>query len=117
MSLPISPAVVMQLFAPANLRATADNPAYGELVRHWMEQRYTLRYSGGMVPDVNHIFAKARAPLDILAILDGAPRRLCEPDAVTSHIIECSAQNGPSLANSDRRYEASFRNANPWPSL
>ncbi len=54
-------AAVMQVFAPANLRATADNPAYGELVRHWMEQRYTLRYSGGMVPDVNHIFAKARA--------------------------------------------------------
>ena len=52
---------MMQVFAPANLRATADNPAYSELVRHWMEQRYTLRYSGGMVPDVNHIFAKVRA--------------------------------------------------------
>ncbi len=63
-------AAVLQVFAPANLRATADNPAYGELVRHWMEQRYTLRYSGGMVPDINHIFAKARALPDTLGILE-----------------------------------------------
>ena len=72
-------AAVMQVFAPANLRATADNPAYGELVRHWMEQRYTLRYSGGMVLDVNHIFAKARVQPDNLDILEqsGAAGGLC----------------------------------------
>ena len=47
-------------FAPANLRATADNTAYAALVQHWMQQRYTLRYTGGMVPDVHHILTKAR---------------------------------------------------------
>ncbi|GAB4816742.1 hypothetical protein N2152v2_003788 [Parachlorella kessleri] len=47
-----------RIFAPANLRAAAENKAYHELVLHWMSQKYTLRYSGGMVPDVHHILAK-----------------------------------------------------------
>lgn len=45
--------------APGNLRATNDNPKYDALVKHWIQQRYTLRYSGGMVPDVYHMFAKS----------------------------------------------------------
>lgn len=45
-------------FAPANLRSAADNKAYANLVSDWMSQRYTLRYSGGLVPDVHHIIAK-----------------------------------------------------------
>lgn len=49
-----------RVFAPANLRATADNAAYAELVQQWMQERYTLRYSGGMVPDVHHILTKVR---------------------------------------------------------
>lgn len=47
-----------KVFAPANLRASAENQAYGQLVQSWMQERYTLRYSGGMVPDVHHILAK-----------------------------------------------------------
>ncbi|PRW59000.1 Sedoheptulose-1,7- chloroplastic [Chlorella sorokiniana] len=47
-----------KVFAPANLRAQADNAAYRQLVLHWMEERYTLRYSGGLVPDLHHILAK-----------------------------------------------------------
>lgn len=47
-----------KVFAPANLRAAADNPTYDNLVRNWVAQKYTLRYSGGMVPDVHHILAK-----------------------------------------------------------
>ena len=34
--------------------------AYRDLVLHWMSERYTLRYSGGLVPDLHHILAKAR---------------------------------------------------------
>lgn len=49
-----------KIFAPANLRASAENSAYAELVQYWMHERYTLRYSGGMVPDVHHILAKVR---------------------------------------------------------
>jgi len=45
-------------FAPGNLRAAKDNPKYRQLVENWMNTEYTLRYSGGMVPDLNHIFLK-----------------------------------------------------------
>jgi len=45
-------------FAPANLRAAAGNASYQELMAAWMGEQYTLRYSGGLVPDVYHIFAK-----------------------------------------------------------
>jgi len=45
-------------FAPGNLRATADNAQYKALVDYWIEKKYTLRYSGGLVPDVYHILIK-----------------------------------------------------------
>ncbi|CAB1107984.1 unnamed protein product [Ectocarpus sp. CCAP 1310/34] len=47
-----------KVFAPGNLRATADQPAYKRLFDHWVDNRYTLRYTGGMVPDVYHILIK-----------------------------------------------------------
>ncbi|KAK9829955.1 hypothetical protein WJX72_008858 [[Myrmecia] bisecta] len=47
-----------KIFAPANLRASVENTAYRELVMQWMAEKYTLRYTGGMVPDVHHILAK-----------------------------------------------------------
>ena len=50
-------------FAPGNLRATADNPAYMRLVQYWIEQKFTLRYSGGLVPDVYHILIKGEGVL------------------------------------------------------
>ncbi len=46
------------VFAPANLRATAENEEYQQLVQYWMSNKYTLRYSGGMVPDIHHILTK-----------------------------------------------------------
>jgi sedoheptulose-bisphosphatase len=50
-------------FAPGNLRATQDNKAYSELVNYWITNKYTLRYSGGLVPDVYHIFIKGQGVL------------------------------------------------------
>lgn len=49
-----------KLFAPGNLRATKFRPDYLKLVNWWMEQQYTLRYSGGMVPDINSILVKGK---------------------------------------------------------
>lgn len=46
------------IFAPGNLRVAKDRPEYEHLVNSWMEDSLTLRYSGGMVPDVNMIFSK-----------------------------------------------------------
>lgn len=47
-------------FAPGNLRATADSKEYSELVQYWIDNKYTLRYSGGLVPDVYHILVKGQ---------------------------------------------------------
>jgi sedoheptulose-bisphosphatase len=47
-----------KIFSPANLRAAQDLPEYAALVDHWMENRYTLRYTGGLVPDVCQQFTK-----------------------------------------------------------
>ena len=33
-------------------------PEYRELVDYWMNERYTLRYTGGLVPDVCQQFTK-----------------------------------------------------------
>jgi hypothetical protein len=52
-----------------NLRATADNPRYKELVDFWISQRYTLRYSGGLVPDVYHVLVKVRGAFITLIIV------------------------------------------------
>ncbi|KAH7037156.1 uncharacterized protein B0I36DRAFT_236024 [Microdochium trichocladiopsis] len=45
-------------FAPANLRAAADDERYMKLVAHYIQNKYTLRYSGGLVPDVVHALVK-----------------------------------------------------------
>jgi len=47
-----------KIFAPANMRAAQDLPGYKQLLDHFMENKYTLRYSGGMVPDVYQQFTK-----------------------------------------------------------
>jgi sedoheptulose-bisphosphatase len=45
-------------FAPANLRAAAEDQKYSALISHFISQKYTLRYSGGLVPDVVHALVK-----------------------------------------------------------
>ncbi|KAF1966960.1 sedoheptulose-1,7-bisphosphatase [Bimuria novae-zelandiae CBS 107.79] len=45
-------------FAPANLRAAAQDSAYKSLLDYFIASEYTLRYSGGLVPDVYHAFVK-----------------------------------------------------------
>ncbi len=45
-------------FAPGNLRATQINKKYLELINNYISEKRTLRYSGGMVPDLHHILIK-----------------------------------------------------------
>lgn len=45
-------------FAPGNLRAAASETWYMEALQDWIKAGSTLRYSGGMVPDIGHIFIK-----------------------------------------------------------
>jgi sedoheptulose-bisphosphatase len=49
-----------KIFSPANLRAAQDLPGYRTLVDYFMEHRYTLRYTGGLVPDVYQQFTKTQ---------------------------------------------------------
>eukprot|EP00981_Chlorochromonas_danica_P010719 scaffold3345_cov164-Ochromonas_danica.AAC.5 len=49
-----------KLIAPGNLRATQDNPGYAELFSYWLKNTYQLRYTGGMVPDVNQLMVKGK---------------------------------------------------------
>ncbi len=49
-----------KMFAPGNLRACKFDSRYLELVNFWIAEQYTLRYSGGMVPDINQIMIKGK---------------------------------------------------------
>ncbi|KAL7922172.1 fructose-1,6-bisphosphatase [Trichoderma austrokoningii] len=53
-----APPYKTRYFAPANLRAAAESPAYASLIASFIQEKYTLRYSGGLVPDLGHILTK-----------------------------------------------------------
>ncbi len=46
------------IFAPGNLNACKKNDSFLDLLNYWINNDYKLRYSGGMVPDVNQIIKK-----------------------------------------------------------
>ena len=80
-----------KIFAPGNLRATNDNPDYDALVKYWINERYTLRYSGGMVPDVYHMFAKSGGVFsNVSSIPAPAKLRLLYEVAAIGLIVECA---------------------------
>jgi len=80
-----------KVFAPGNLRATNDNSQYDALVRYWIENRYTLRYSGGMVPDVYHIFAKSKGVFsNVSSEKAKAKLRLLYEVAPIGLMVECA---------------------------
>lgn len=45
-------------FSPGNLRAIPERPEYNKILQKWIFEGKTLRYTGGMVPDINSILAK-----------------------------------------------------------
>jgi len=49
-----------KMFAPGNLRACKYDENYLNLLNFWVKNQYTLRYSGGMVPDINQIILKGK---------------------------------------------------------
>ena len=48
----------VKTYAPGNLRAVVDTPSYRKMMNLWLEEGHTLRYSGGMVPDIHHMLIK-----------------------------------------------------------
>lgn len=53
-----APPFKTRYFAPANLRAAAEDEKYLALVNRYIREKYTLRYSGGLVPDLVHALVK-----------------------------------------------------------
>lgn len=49
-----------KIFSPANLRAAQEVSEYRELVDYYMTNKFTLRYTGGLVPDVYQQFTKTQ---------------------------------------------------------
>jgi len=49
-----------KIFAPANMRAAQEVDGYKKLINYYMENKFTLRYTGGLVPDVYQQFTKGQ---------------------------------------------------------
>ncbi len=47
-------------FSPGNLNAINDTPAYGDLLKTWIAEKMTMRYSGCMVADCHHVISKGQ---------------------------------------------------------
>ncbi|CAG9322259.1 unnamed protein product [Blepharisma stoltei] len=92
-----------KLFAPANLRAQCKHDGYKNLVRHWEDQGFTLRYTGGLAPDTYQIFIKGSGIFSS-PVTESAPAKLrllyeCAPIARLIEIAggEAYGVNGPVL--------------------
>ncbi|KAL2209668.1 fructose-1-6-bisphosphatase [Sarocladium strictum] len=77
-------------FAPANLRAAAEDDRYNQLISTFISEKYTLRYSGGLVPDVVHALVKGHGIYmsPVTAASAAKLRRLYELCPVAL-IVEC----------------------------
>lgn len=69
-------------FAPGNLKAVSKSAGYKKALEHWLRGQYKLRYSGGMVPDINHIFLKGKGIFTYPGYAD-------EPDGKLRLLYEC----------------------------
>lgn len=78
-------------FAPANLRAAAEDKRYSSLISHFIENKYTLRYSGGLVPDIVHALVKGHGVYisPVTGVSKAKLRRLYELFPIAL-IIECA---------------------------
>lgn len=86
-------------FAPGNLRAAKFEKKYLALLNDWCEKQYTLRYSGGMVPDVNHIFIKEQGVFTYPGYVEAPEGKLrllyeCAPMALLMEQAGGSATDG-----------------------
>lgn len=64
-----------KLYAPANMRCAQDNAGYARLLAHCAKERYVLRYTGGMVPDVTQLLVKGKGVF-ASPVSDAAPAKL-----------------------------------------
>ncbi|KAL5598299.1 hypothetical protein BROUX41_003643 [Berkeleyomyces rouxiae] len=71
----LEPPFKTRYFSPANLRCAAQLPTYAALINHYITSNYTLRYIGGLVPDVIHILVKGHG-VYVNPVIPGAKAKL-----------------------------------------
>ncbi|KAL6879789.1 hypothetical protein HDV57DRAFT_93944 [Trichoderma longibrachiatum] len=86
-----APPYKTRYFAPANLRYAAESPAYAALISSFITNKYTLRYCGGLVPDLGHILTKGHGVYisPVAETKDAKLRRLYEVLPVAL-VVECA---------------------------
>lgn len=72
-------------YSPGNLRAMTTNEKYKQAVQLWQDEEKTLRYSGCMVADIHHIFAKGQG---VFCNVGGGPSSKY-PNGKLRHAFEC----------------------------
>ncbi len=84
-------AATTRYFAPANARAAAEDPRYRDLILHYLAAKYTLRYAGGLVPDVVHMLVKGHGVYlsPVTAASRAKLRRLYELCPIAL-VVECA---------------------------
>jgi len=87
----LDPPFKTRYFAPANLRSAAESELYANLLNHYIQSKYTLRYCGGLVPDIAHILTKGHgiylSPVTVAS--QAKLRRLYELTPIAL-IMECA---------------------------
>ncbi|KAI3330604.1 sedoheptulose-1,7-bisphosphatase [Ustulina deusta] len=98
-------------FAPANLRAAADDPRYMGLVARYIAERYTLRYSGGLVPDVVHALVKGHG-VYVSPVTAGSKAKLRRAFELlpVALVVECAGGKAIDPADGRRVLETPLRN-------
>lgn len=90
-------------FAPANLRAAAEDIQYMALITKFVQEKYTLRYSGGLIPDVVHALVKGHGIYisPVTKVSDAKLRRLYELCPVAL-VVECAGGQAIDPADGQR---------------
>ncbi|POR34019.1 Sedoheptulose-1,7-bisphosphatase [Tolypocladium paradoxum] len=96
------PPFTTRYFAPANLRAAAESPSYMRLITQYVERKYTLRYSGGLVPDVVHALVKGHGVYvsPVTAASRAKLRRLYELCPIAL-VVDCAGGKAIDPANGE----------------
>ncbi|KFA69125.1 hypothetical protein S40285_00016 [Stachybotrys chlorohalonatus IBT 40285] len=89
-------------FAPANLRSAGEDPKYMSLISYYIENRYNLRYSGGLVPDIVHALVKGHGVYmnPVTGTSKAKLRRLYELFPIAL-IMECAGGKAVDPANGE----------------
>lgn len=80
-----------KIYSPGNMRLAEEDDGYNKLLAHYRKEKYTLRYTGGLVPDISQQFTKGmgifsypaskNSPAKLRLALEAAPLGLLVENA------------------------------------